>query len=290
MDIVKIINWLRSVEYLAGNVYLEASNKFASSQKISAFLSRLHNEEEWHALLLGKALEAIQDKESLPKFGIRIDSVTKEHIESPFKDLYYLMKNDTLTKKELVNYIIRAEFFEWNSIFLYTMKLVGDFTSEFQFATATIESHRERIQKFLEDLPEDIMPPETLKELTKIWDRKILIVDEDESFRGFLSDVLKSMGKVEEVSNGQEGLKKIKENFYNVILSEISMDKMSGIDFYQEAIGLNPLINRNFLFYSYEISTESREFIQDNYLAFLEKPISIRKLTQLVQDIIDKTL
>jgi CheY-like chemotaxis protein len=287
---VKIINWLRSVEYLAGNVYLEASNQFASDQELSAFLSRLHNEEEWHALLLGKALQAIQDKESLPKFGISIDPDIKEHVEKPFKDLYYLMKNGTLSKKELIDYIIKAEFFEWNSIFLYAMKLVGDFTSKFQFTTATIESHKERIQRFLEDLPEEIMPSENLSKLTKIWDSKILIVDEDESFRGFLSDLLKSVGQVEDVSNGEEGLKKIKDNFYNVILSEISMEKKSGIDFYQEAIELDPLINRNFLFYSYEKLPETEEFIQDNHLAFLEKPISIRKLTRTVQDIIDKTL
>jgi len=134
------------------------------------------------------------------------------------------------------------------------------------------------------------MPAETLNKLTKIWDRKILVVDEDESIRVFLSDVLKKIGQVEDVSNGAEGLKRIKDNFYNVILLETNMDKMSGIDFYNEAVEINHLINRNFLFYSYELSSEEKEFIKDNYLTFFEKPISIKKLMQLVQETIDKTL
>jgi len=28
MNMTKIVNWLRSIELLAGNIYLEASNKF----------------------------------------------------------------------------------------------------------------------------------------------------------------------------------------------------------------------------------------------------------------------
>jgi len=102
---VKIINWLRSIELLAGNVYLEASDKFTSDQKFSSFLSRLSQDENWHYFLLGKALQAIQGEESLPKFGIRVDSVTKEEIEAPFRDLYYLINKRNLTKKELVNCI-----------------------------------------------------------------------------------------------------------------------------------------------------------------------------------------
>jgi len=290
MRIIKIINWLRSIELLAGNVYLEASKQFASDEKFSTFFSKLHKEEEWHALLLGKAIQAVQGEENLPKFGINIDSDTKEYIEAPFKDIYHFIKNNTLSKKEMVDNLIKAEFSEWNSFFVYAMKLVGGFNAEFQNAASVTEAHKERIQRFLEDLPEEIMPPEKLNDLTKIWDKKIFIVDEDPSFREFLSDILKSMGQVEGARDGQEGLEKIKGNFYDVIVSEINMEKKSGIDFYQESIELNPHISRNFLFCSYDISSESMEFFQDNNLPFLEKPISIRKLHQSVQNIIENTL
>ncbi len=291
MNLTKIINWLRSVELLAGNVYLKASQRFAADQKFSSFLSRLWQDEEWHALLLSKALQAIQDKESLPKFGIRIDSVTKEEIEAPFRDLYNLINGRAdLSKKELVDFIVRAEFCEWNSIFIYAMNLVGNLNTQFQHTAATIEAHKERIQRFLEELPEEIQPTEDLTQLDNIWQKKILIIDKDTLFREFLFDVLKRMATIDEATNGREGLQKVKDTFFNVIISEIHIEKMNGIELYKEAVELNPYITRNFLFCSDEISEESKAFFEENHLIYLEKPISIRRFIEIVREITEKTL
>jgi len=87
MNIVKTINWIRSIELLASNVYREASERFIADQELSSFLSRLSQDESWHAFLLGQALESIQEPESLPKFGIKIDSNTKDEIEEAIQKL-----------------------------------------------------------------------------------------------------------------------------------------------------------------------------------------------------------
>ncbi len=290
MNMIKIINWLRSVELLAGNVYLEASNKFSADQRFSSFLSRLSHDETWHAYILGNALESIRDKESLPIFGIMIDPVTKEEIESPFKDLYYLIHRQAITKKELVDCIAKAEFSEWNSIFLYALKLVKDITVDFQNIAATMEGHKERIRSFLEDLPEEIRPDDSLIKLPNIWERKILIVEEDISFREFLSDLFKGMAEIEETANVGEGLEKIKVCFFNAVISEIKMEKITGMEFYQKSIELNPHISRNFVFCSDTMSPESKKFFQDNHLTYLEKPVNIKRLVKTVQDIMSKTL
>lgn len=290
MDMIKIINWLRSVELLAGNVYLEASNKFSADQQFSSFLSRLSHDETWHAYILGNALGAIRDKESLPKFGIMIDPVTKEDIEAPFRNLYYLIRKQAITKKELVDCIVKAEFSEWNSIFLYALKLVKDITVDFQNVAATMESHKERIQVFLEDLPGEIRPDDSLIKLPNIWENKILIVEEDISFREFLSDLLKGMAETDEAANVGEGLEKIKAGFFNAVISEIKMEKMTGMEFYQKSIEMNPHICRNFIFCSESISSESKKFFQDNHLTYFEKPVNIKRLVNTVQGIMSKTL
>jgi len=62
----------------------------------------------------------------------------------------------------LVDCIVKAEFSEWNSIFLYAIRLVRGFSTDFQHVAATIEAHKKRIQIFLEDLPEEMMPPDNL--------------------------------------------------------------------------------------------------------------------------------
>ena len=150
MSLVKTINWLRSIELLAGNVYNKGSDQFAADQKCSAFLSRLNQDETWHFYILGNALTAIKDKRTLPEFGIKIDSITKDKIETPFRELYYLIKEQTITKRELIDHIVKAEFSEWNNIFLYALNLVGDFSTDFQHVAATIEAHYEKIIKYLE--------------------------------------------------------------------------------------------------------------------------------------------
>jgi len=290
MNMIKIINWLRSIELLAGNVYREASDQFATDQKCSAFLSRLNQDETWHFYILGNALTAIQDKEALPEFGIKVDSVTKHEIETPFRDLYYLIKEQTITKKELIDHIVKAEFSEWNNIFLYALNLVGDFSTDFQHVAATIEAHYEKIIKYLEELPEEIKPPDDLFKLPSIWEKKILIIEEDTPLREFLSHLLRSMGEIEEVSNDQEGLERANDNFFNVIILDVNMKTMSGIELYQKAVKVNSNISRNFLFYSDEIKSESKAFFQNNHLSYLKKPIDIRRFKQLAQEIIDKAL
>ena len=290
MNMKKIINWLRSIELLAGNVYREASDRFATDQKYSAFLSRLSQDETWHFYILGDALKSIQDKEAFPEFGIKIDSFTKHEIETPFRDLYYLINERAITKKELIDCIVKAEFSEWNNIFLYALKLVGDLSTDFQHVAATIEAHKEKIKKFLEELPEEIKPPDDLFKLPSVWEKKILIIEEDSPFREFLSDLLMGMGEIEEVSNDQEGLERAKDNFFNVITLDVNMKTMSGLELYQKAVKVNPNISRNFLFYSDEITSESKAFFQNNHLSYLEKPIDIRRFKQIAQEIIDKAL
>lgn len=290
MDLVKIINWLRSIELLAGNVYREASDQFATDQTFSSFLSRLSHDENWHSYLLGDALRVIQDKEALPEFGIEIDPATKLEIETPFRDLYYLINRQNIAKKELVDCILKAEFSEWNSIYLYALKLVGDFSVDFQHATASIEAHKKRIITFLEDLPEEIKPAENLLRLPSLWETKILIIDEDAPFREFISDILESIAKIVQVSDGSEGLENINDSFFNVIISNINTKIKNGVDLYHEAVEKNPKISRNFLFYLDEITPESEAFFRDNHLSYLKKPFNIKSFIQIVRDILDKTL
>ena len=60
---------------------------------------------------------------------------------------------------------------------------------------------------------------------------KILVVDDDSLMKEFLSETLsRSNFSVETASTGDEALKKIKEKEYDVILSDIRMPQMSGLE------------------------------------------------------------
>jgi CheY-like chemotaxis protein len=75
-----------------------------------------------------------------------------------------------------------------------------------------------------------------------------------------------------------------------VIISDIGMPKMSGLEFYRNAVALNPTLKRQFMFVSGDVAPETRSFLQANHLLCLEKPFSLKRLAGLVREIMEKTL
>lgn len=60
---------------------------------------------------------------------------------------------------------------------------------------------------------------------------KILVVDDEQNMRSGLKDNLEFEGyEVDTANNGEEGLKKIFDNIYNLIILDIMMPKMNGFD------------------------------------------------------------
>lgn len=60
---------------------------------------------------------------------------------------------------------------------------------------------------------------------------KILVVDDEQNMRSGLKDNLEFEGyEVDTAINGEEGLKKILDNFYNLIILDVMMPKMNGFD------------------------------------------------------------
>ncbi len=60
---------------------------------------------------------------------------------------------------------------------------------------------------------------------------KILVIDDEQNMRSGLKDNLEFEGyEVDTANNGEEGLKKILDNVYNLIILDVMMPKMNGFD------------------------------------------------------------
>ncbi len=69
---------------------------------------------------------------------------------------------------------------------------------------------------------------------------EILIIDDEKAIRKALTEILSSEGyKTDEAGDGEEGLKKFKEKAYDVVLCDIKMPKLDGIEFLQKATESN---------------------------------------------------
>ena len=74
---------------------------------------------------------------------------------------------------------------------------------------------------------------------------RILLVEDEASIRRVLSSILSEEDKnyqIEEVTNGQEAIEKIKKNKYDLVLCDIKMPKKDGLEVLLEAKELDPSI------------------------------------------------
>ncbi len=67
--------------------------------------------------------------------------------------------------------------------------------------------------------------------------KKLLIIDDEPAIRRTLKDILENEDyQVEDAADGAEGLKRIQENEYDVVLCDIKMPKMDGIEVLEKVI------------------------------------------------------
>ncbi|MEO7531090.1 MAG: response regulator, partial [Sediminibacterium sp.] len=65
----------------------------------------------------------------------------------------------------------------------------------------------------------------------------ILIIDDEKAIRNVLKEILTNEGfVVDEATDGEEGLKKFTATSYDVVLCDIKMPKLDGLDFLQKVI------------------------------------------------------
>ncbi len=70
---------------------------------------------------------------------------------------------------------------------------------------------------------------------------KILIVDDEKAIRKTLSEILTFEGyEIDEAGDGEEGMKKFADRNYDLVLCDVKMPKMDGIEFLEKARQINP--------------------------------------------------
>ncbi|HEX3036298.1 MAG TPA: response regulator [Thermodesulfobacteriota bacterium] len=117
-----------------------------------------------------------------------------------------------------------------------------------------------------------------------MYKKRVLIVEDDELIAGIEKNILEEEGfEVEVARDGVEGLEKIKQDGYDVIISDCNMPRMKGSDLYLEVKKLNPDLAKRFIFASAIFSN----FIKSTGNRFLQKPFTPEELIEIVKDLIN---
>ncbi|PZR25142.1 MAG: response regulator [Citrobacter freundii] len=117
----------------------------------------------------------------------------------------------------------------------------------------------------------------------------ILIIDDEKAIRKTLTEILSFEGyKLDEASDGEEGLKKFKEKTFDLVLCDIKMPKLDGIEFLQKASEINPDIPIIMISGHGNIET-AVEAVKKGAYDYISKPPDLNRLLITIRNAMERT-
>lgn len=281
----EIVEWLIGIEKLAGNLYSEAASLFPEDREMTHFLQRLVEDEAWHYNLMSSAREQLRNHPDPDPF-FSLDSFTIREAVKHFEKIKEDISSNSMTKEMLIHSIASAEFSEWNDIFLYVVDSMAKTNPAFKSAFPKLQKHMRYIEHILESTPEGKEHLASIRNIPSVWKESILIVEDNTAISKLLEAILYKEGKVDFAVNGEEGLKKTMEKYYRLIICDIDMPVMNGIDYYKEASRQFPGIGARFLFFTANDNPDLLSFFSENKLRYLIKPASVQAIKNVALEMV----
>lgn len=117
----------------------------------------------------------------------------------------------------------------------------------------------------------------------------ILIIDDEKAIRKTLCEILSYEGyKMEEAADGEEGLRKFKEKMYDVVLCDIKMPKVDGIEFLEKAKETHPDVPVIMISGHGTIET-AVEAVKKGAYDYISKPPDLNRLLITIRNALDRT-
>ena len=119
---------------------------------------------------------------------------------------------------------------------------------------------------------------------------KILIIEDEQAIRNVLSNIIceeDSTYEVELAENGVEGLEKLSEDTYDLVLCDIKMPKMDGIELLDKAIEIQPDITMVMISGHGDIDT-AVDCIKKGAFDYISKPPDLNRLLNTIRNGLDR--
>ena len=155
-----------------------------------------------------------------------------------------------------------------------------------QYIAATIQAHKDHIEEYIKSLPGADNYLKVMKKIPKVWDKRILIVDDEPIMLNLLKALVEDLAVIETAENGKEALSRVKGQYFDVIISDVSMPVLNGIEFYRQASLNDPDIGNRFLFYTGNPTDEHMRYFSESNIRYLTKPAPIGEINKIVQNIL----
>lgn len=134
------------------------------------------------------------------------------------------------------------------------------------------EQQKEEIEKIREQSPQK-------------FKARILVVDDEPVIRGLAARVLTSEGyEVDVVDNATEALSTIRNHRYSLILLDIKMPGMDGIEMYKRIRNIAGSLTRRIVFITGDImGVDTEKFLKQAEVTYISKPFTGKQLNEIVK-------
>lgn len=117
--------------------------------------------------------------------------------------------------------------------------------------------------------------------------RKILVVEDDPILRKFITDVLEKRGaEVTRCENGLEALKKVKSSSYHLIVSDLKMAEMDGLELLTETKKISPA-TEVVIITAYGTVSSAVDAMKKGAFDYITKPIELEELYIVVDRVFE---
>lgn len=115
--------------------------------------------------------------------------------------------------------------------------------------------------------------------------RHVMVVDDEAAVRTVLERGLAKRGyRVTTAADGEDALRLLGQHDVDVVISDVMMPRMSGIEFADALAAAHPLLRRRLIVMSGgAVSPAAEAFMQRNDLIICEKPISLEHLCHAIE-------
>lgn len=118
---------------------------------------------------------------------------------------------------------------------------------------------------------------------------KILIIDDEKSIRKTLRDILEfEKFKVDDAEDGLSGIELLKKNSYDVVLCDIKMPRMDGMEVLERALKISPDTQVVMISGHGNIET-AVEAIKKGAYDFIQKPLDLNRTLVTIRNAMDKS-
>jgi two-component system NtrC family sensor kinase len=127
-------------------------------------------------------------------------------------------------------------------------------------------------------------PAQALPEVPK--GTRALVIEDEQALGEAVAAALADEGfKPDRAANGEEALARVGERHYDVIICDLKMPKVDGMQFFREVSAKMPHVARRLIFVTGDVAgTEAERFLEESGCRWIPKPFRLRDLVRIARE------